>query len=75
MVNDQQGSILSDQEMTTKGRWKECTENLYKRDKNMADTFEGASYEEEFVILEIEVKAALKLFGRNKSPGVGEILI
>lgn len=39
------------------------------------DTFEGASYDEEFVILEIEVKAALKLFGRNKSPGVGEILI
>lgn len=74
MVNDQQGSILSDQE-TAKGRWKECTENLHKRNKKMTDTFEGDSSEEELVILEIEVKAALKVFGRNKLPGVGEILI
>lgn len=68
MVNDQQGHILSDQE-TTKGRWKECIENLHKK---MTDTFEGDSYEEELVILESEVKAALKV--RNKSPGIGEIL-
>ena len=34
----------------------------------MTDSFEADSYEEEAIILESEVKAALKVLGRNKSP-------
>lgn len=33
----------------------------------MTDNFEAGSYEEEPVILEREVKAALRVLGRNKS--------
>lgn len=66
MLNDQQGSTLSDQEKI-KGRWKRYCENLYRRDKRMTDTFEQVSFEEEPVILENEVKAALKVLGRNNS--------
>ena len=41
----------------------------------MTDTFEEDSYEGETVILESEVKAAPKVLGRNKLPGVDGILI
>lgn len=39
----------------------------------MTDSFEEDSYEEEPIILESKVKAALKILGRNKSPGVDGI--
>lgn len=39
--------------------------NLHRRDKKMTDTFEGDSYEEESIILESKVKAALKVLGRK----------
>lgn len=35
----------------------------------MTETFEEDFYKEELVILESEVKAAMKLLRRNKSPG------
>lgn len=41
----------------------------------MTDTFEKNSYEEEPVILESTVNAALKVLGRNKSPGIDGIPI
>lgn len=41
-----------------KGRWKQYTKNLYRRQKSMMDIFEEYSYEEES-ILESEVNAAL----------------
>ena len=66
MLNDQQGSTLSDQEKI-KGRWKQYTEALDRREKWMTCSFEENSYEEELIILESEVKAALKVLGRNKS--------
>lgn len=65
MLNDQKGIMLSDQEKI-KERWKQYTENLYRREKRMADTFEEDSYKEETVILENKMKAALKVLGRNK---------
>ena len=74
MLNDQQRNTLSDQEKI-KGKWKQYTENLYRRDKRMTDTFEEDSYEEEPVILESEVQAPLKVLGRNKSPGVDGISV
>ena len=51
MLNNQQGSTLSDQEKV-KGGWKQYTDNLYRRDKRLTGTFEGDYYEEEPVILE-----------------------
>lgn len=66
MLNDQQENTLSDQKKT-KVRWKQYNENLYRRDERMTGTFEQDYYEEEPVILENEVKAALKVLGRKKS--------
>lgn len=68
MLNDQQESILCDQKKI-KGRWKQNPGNLYRRDKRMTDTLKEESSEEEPEILESEVKTALKVWGRNKSPG------
>lgn len=42
MPNDQQGSILSDEEKI-KRRWKQDTENPYRKDKRMTETFEEDS--------------------------------
>lgn len=68
MLTDQE-STISDQEKI-QGRRKQYSENLYGRGKRMTDTFEADSYEEEPVILEREVKTALRVLGRNKSSGV-----
>lgn len=64
-MNDQQESILSDQEKI-KERWKQCTGNLCRKVEKMTDIFEGDFYGEEPVFLGIEVKAVLKVLGRNK---------
>lgn len=74
MSNDQQGSTLSDQEKI-KGRQKQYIKNLHKKDKRMADIFEEDSSEEGPIILESQVKASLKVLGRNKLAGVGGIAI
>ena len=74
MLNTQRGSTLSDQGKI-KGRWKQYTEDVHRGDKRVTDSFKEDSYEEESIILESEVKAALKVLGRNKSPGVNGILI
>lgn len=73
MLTDQQESTLSDKEKI-QGRRKQYSENLYGRDKRMTDTFEADSHEEEPVILEREVKATLRVLGRNKLPGVEGIV-
>lgn len=49
--------------------WKRYTENLYRRDKRMTKTFEEDSCGGEPTTLESEVKAALKVLGRNRSLG------
>lgn len=51
MLIDQQGSTLSDQKKI-KGRWKQYTKNLHKKDKRMADIFEEDASKEGPVILE-----------------------
>lgn len=53
-----------------KGKQKQYagTENLYRRGSRMTDSFKEGFCEEEPVILESEVKAAVKVLGRNKSP-------
>lgn len=56
-------------------RWKQSTENLYRRERRMKDTSKEGSYEKEHVILESKVNAALNVLGRNKSPGVDGIPI
>lgn len=66
MLNDQQGKTLSDQKKI-KVRWKQYNENLYRRDERMTETFDQDYYEEEPVILENEVRAALKVLGGKKS--------
>lgn len=71
MLNDQKGSSLFNREKT-KERWKQNPEKLYRRDKKMTDTFEDYQ-EEEDEILEREVKAVLKVLGRNRAPGVDGI--
>lgn len=68
MLNNQQGGTLSDQEKI-KGRWERYTDDLYRRDKRMIDSFEEDSYEEELIILESEAKAALKVLGGNVTRG------
>ena len=73
-TNDQQESTLSDEEKIKEG-WKQCTENLCRRNEKMTDTFEGGFCGEEPVILGTEVRAVLKVLGRNRSPGGDRILI
>lgn len=46
-----------------------------RRDRRMTDNSEEDSYEEEPATLESQMKAALKILGRNTSPGVDAILI
>ncbi|XP_061493563.1 uncharacterized protein LOC133389608, partial [Rhineura floridana] len=74
MLNNQQGNTLTDQD-EIKGRWKQYTEELYKRDIRMTDSFTEEPYDEEPEILECKVKAALKILGRNKSPEIDGIPI
>ncbi|KAF7240629.1 Ankyrin repeat and BTB/POZ domain-containing protein BTBD11 [Varanus komodoensis] len=64
MVKEQQGNILSDQKKL-KRKWKQYTEELYGRDKRMADFLEEESYEEDHAVLESQVKAALIAPGPN----------
>ena len=65
MLNNQQGSILCDQKL--KGRRKQVLK-IYTEETKGWHCFEEDSYEEEPVILDREVEAALKVLGRNKSP-------
>ena len=58
-----------------KERWKEYTENLYKRDPRMTDVFTETDYDDEPLILEGEVKKALNSISNQKSPGIDSIPI
>lgn len=65
-MTSQQRSTLSNQ---NKKKCKQYTETLCRREKD--DGYpDNDSYEEEPVILEKIVKAALKVLGRKKSPRV-----
>ena len=47
MLGDKQGSTSSDLMGKVKERGKQYSEDLYRRDKRMIDSFEEDSYEEE----------------------------
>ena len=56
-------------------RWKQYTEELYRRDPKFTDTFPETRYEDEPHILEIEVKDAIKHISNRKSSGCDGIPI
>lgn len=58
-----------------KRRWKQGTEDLYRRDKRMTESDDEQSSEEEPAVLEREVKAALNALGGAKTPAVDGIAI
>ena len=55
-----------------KNRWKEYTEELYKKDLHDPDNHDGVITHLEPDILECEVKLALGSITRNKASGVME---
>ena len=55
--------------MEIKKRWKEYTEELYKKDLNEPDYYDGVVSHPEPDILECEVKWALGITAANKASG------
>ena len=70
-VKDRSGKDLIEAEEIKK-RWKEYTEELYKRDLNDPDYHDGVITHLEPDILEYEVKWALGSTAANKASGVME---
>ena len=70
-IKDKNGTDLVDAEETKK-RWKEYTEELYKKDLNEPDYYDGAVSHPEPDILECEVKWAFRT-AVNKASGYDEI--
>ena len=56
-------------------RWQQYTEELYRRDPKIIDTFPETRYEDEPHILETEVKDAIKHISNRKSSGCDVIPI
>ena len=65
-IKDRNGRDLVDTEEIKK-RWKEYTEELYKKDLNEPDNYDGVISHPEPDILECEVKWALGSTAVNKS--------
>ena len=74
MIKGKHGNDLTAKE-DIKKRWYEHTEELYKKDSSIMDTFEGTTTELEPDILESEVKWALDSIVGNKASGVDDIPI
>ena len=56
-------------------RWKEYTEELYKRDPNVSIEFQEKTYTQEPLVMESEVRKALQEIAGNKATGVDELPI
>ncbi|CAF1545793.1 unnamed protein product, partial [Rotaria magnacalcarata] len=56
-----------------KKRWREYTEELYKKDTQSIDVNDGSTIELEPDILESEIKWALECIANNKASGIDEI--
>ena len=67
-IKDRNGRDLGDAEEIRK-RWKEYIEEVYKKDSNEPDCYEGAVSHTEPDILECEVKWALGSTAANKASG------
>ena len=72
-IKDKNGRDLVDAEEIKK-RWKEYMEELYKKDLNELNYYDGVVSHPEPDILESEVKWALRSTTVNKSSGYDEIL-
>ena len=60
---------VATQEKEVKARWQQYTEELYRRDSNVTNSFNEIIYEDEPEVLEIEVKEALGHISNRKSAG------
>ena len=67
-IKDKNGRDLVDAEETKK-RWKEYMEELYKKDLNEQDQYDGVVSHPEPAILECKVKWALRSTVVNKASG------
>ncbi|CAF4279354.1 unnamed protein product, partial [Rotaria magnacalcarata] len=56
-----------------KKRWREYTEELYKKDTQSIDENDGSTIELEPDISESEIKWTLECIANNKTPGIDEI--
>ena len=63
------------EEREVKIRWQQYTEELYRRDPKITDTFPETRYEDEPHILETEVKDTIKHISNRKSSGCDGIPI
>ncbi|KAF7250972.1 LINE-1 retrotransposable element ORF2 protein [Varanus komodoensis] len=68
MIKDQNGRDLTEAEEIKK-RWQDYTEELYKKELNVPDNYDGVVTELEPDILECEVKWALGSLSNNKASG------
>ena len=71
-INDKNGRDLVDTEEIER-RWKEYMEELYKKDLNDPDDYNGMVSHPEPDILECEVKWALRSTAVNKASGCDRI--
>ena len=71
-IKDKQGRDLVDAEEIKK-RWEEYTEELYKKDLNEPDYYDGVVIHPEPDILECEIKWALRSSAVNKASGCDKI--
>ena len=71
-IKDKNGRDIVNTEEIRK-RWKEYTEELYKRDLNELDYYDGVISHAEPDILECKVKWALRRTAVNKASGCDEI--
>ena len=67
-IKDKNGTDLVDAEAIKK-RWKQCIEELYKKDLNEPDYYDGVVSHPEPDILECKVKWALRSIAVNKASG------
>ena len=63
------------EEDEVKARWKEYTEDLYRRDATMAEEFLRRDFTREPSISESEVISAMKEVANGKVPGIDNIPI
>ena len=72
-IKDRNGMDLTEAE-DTKNRWQECTE-LYKRDLNNLDSYNGVITHLETDILECKIRWALGSITTNKATGGDGIVV
>ena len=74
IVKNKQGKDLSE-EVEVKARWKECTEDLHRRDATISEEFLARDFTREPSISESEVIRAMKEVVNGKAPGIDNIPI